>query len=169
MWDEARRGTPAVALQIVPPRTADGVWRIVTPDNTSPTAKFEMVIDAYRGERLFYSDWRDQTVFSKATAIGIPFHRGEFGVWNQCLLVLFGLTVLFSTVTGWVMWFRRRRRGWLGLVALTGRAWRAVPWRWPVLVAALALCALVPLLLAFVLLLLAVEWREARVGVTQRS
>ena len=50
----------------------------------------------------------------------------------------------------------------LGLVALTGRAWRAVPWRWPVLVAALALCALVPLLLAFVLLLLAVEWWEAR-------
>ena len=162
VWDEARRGTPAVALQIVPPRSVDGVWRIFTPDNTAPTAKFEMVIDAYRGERLFYSDWRDQTVFSKATAIGIPFHRGEFGVWNQCLLVLFGLTVLFSTVTGWVMWFRRRRRGWLGLVALTGRAWRAVPWRWSVLVAALALCALVPLLLAFVLLLLAVEWREAR-------
>jgi uncharacterized iron-regulated membrane protein len=97
-----------------------------------------------------------------ATAIGIPFHRGEFGLWNQCLLVLFGVTVLFSTVTGWVMWFRRRRSGWLGLVALTGNAWRAVPWRWPALAAALALCALAPLLLAFVAMLLLVEWHGTR-------
>ncbi len=35
VWDEARRGTPAVALQIVPPRSVDGVWRIFTPDNTA--------------------------------------------------------------------------------------------------------------------------------------
>ena len=115
MWDEARRNTPAVALQIQPPRGPDGVWRVFTPDNTFPTAKFDMAIDAYRGNRLFFADWNDQTVFSKATAIGIPFHRGEFGLWNQLLLILFGVTVLFSTVTGWVMWFRRRRSGWLGL------------------------------------------------------
>jgi uncharacterized iron-regulated membrane protein len=162
VWDEIRRDTPAVAVQIVPPRSADGVWRAFTPDDVSPTAKFDMAIDAYRGTRLFYADWKDQTVFSKATAIGIPFHRGEFGLWNQALLVLFGLSVLFSTVTGWIMWFRRRRGGWLGLVALSGRAWRAVPWRWPMLVATLLVCALVPLLLAFLVLLLAVEWRNAR-------
>jgi uncharacterized iron-regulated membrane protein len=74
------------------------------------------------------------------------------------------VTVIFSTVTGWVMWFKRRRaaNSWLGLVALPQQAWRSVPWRWPALVAALALCGLAPLLLVFLALLLLVEWQGAR-------
>jgi uncharacterized iron-regulated membrane protein len=44
-------------------------------------------------------------------------------VWNQVVLVLFGITVLFSTVTGWVMWLRRPRRGVLGLFTGAALTW----------------------------------------------
>lgn len=168
-WDRARDAAPDAVLQISPPRGPDGVWRISNYDRGQPTQRMDLVLDAYSGERLFYAGWQEQTVFSKATAIGIPFHRGEFGLWNQVLLALFGITVIFSTVTGWVMWFRRRRSGWLGLVALQAHAWRNVPWRWPALAASLALCALAPLLLVFLALLLLVEWQASRASFAQTS
>ncbi|MCQ6458596.1 PepSY domain-containing protein, partial [Vibrio parahaemolyticus] len=79
------------------------------------------------------------------TAIGIPFHRGEFGWWNQALLLLFGASVLFSLVSGWVMFFKRRLPGSLGLPRLLPGAWTspsALAW-----LLAAAMCALMPLLL----------------------
>lgn len=162
VWDRARSVAPEAALQISPPRGPQGVWRINNVDRGQPTQRLDLQLDASTGQTLFFAGWQQQTVFSKATAIGIPFHRGEFGWWNQLLLALFGVAVIFSTVTGWVMWFKRRRSGWLGLVALPAQAWRSVPWRWPVLGVALALCGLAPLLLVFLALLLLVEWHAAR-------
>lgn len=171
VWDIARSQAPQAALQISPPRGQQGVWRISNVDRGQPTQRLDLQLDATSGRTLFFAGWQQQTVFAKATAIGIPFHRGEFGLWNQLLLVLFGVTVIFSTVTGWVMWFKRRRaaNGWLGLVALPAQAWRSVPWRWPALAASLALCALAPLLLAFLALLLLVESQAARRAVGVQS
>jgi uncharacterized iron-regulated membrane protein len=76
---------------------------------------------------LYFSGWADQTVFGKATAIGIPFHRGEFGVWNQALLFVFGVGVIFSIVSGWGMYFKRRRQGQSILPMVMKGAWRVVP------------------------------------------
>jgi uncharacterized iron-regulated membrane protein len=162
VWDRARQQAPEAVLQISPPRGPQGVWRISNVDRGQPMQRLDLQLDATSGRALFFAGWQQQTLFSKATAIGIPFHRGEFGLWNQLLLVLFGVAVIFSTVTGWVMWFKRRRTGWLGLPALPAQAWRSVAWRWPALGAALALCWLAPLLLAFLALLLLAEWHAAR-------
>jgi uncharacterized iron-regulated membrane protein len=162
VWDRARQQAPEAVLQISPPRGPQGVWRISNVDRGQPMQRLDLQLDATSGRTLFFAGWQQQTLFSKATAIGIPFHRGEFGLWNQLLLVLFGVAVIFSTVTGWVMWFKRRRTGWLGLPALPAQAWRSVAWRWPALGAALALCWLAPLLLAFLALLLLAEWHAAR-------
>nr|WP_315489117.1 PepSY domain-containing protein [uncultured Rhodoferax sp.] len=85
-----------------------------------------MLLDAYSCQRLYYSGWDQQTAFGKATAIGIPFHRGEFGVWNQVVLLVFGLGVLFSIVSGWVMYFKRRGRGLAGLPHLAPGAWKSL-------------------------------------------
>ena len=49
---------------------------------------------------MYYSGWSEQTAFGKATAIGIPFHSGEFGLWNQALLLVFGVGAVFGIVTG---------------------------------------------------------------------
>ena len=77
-------------------------------------------------------------------ALLFPFHRGEFGWWNQALLLLFGIGVLFSLVSGWVMFFKRRAVRSLGLPRLLPGAWKSTPiaaW-----VGAVALCALMPVL-----------------------
>ena len=128
-WDITRRQAPDVAVQLSAPREALGVWRISAADTSRPTRKFDLLLDNFSGAPLYYAGWQQQTLFGKATAIGIPFHRGEFGWWNQALLLLFGAGVLFSLLSGWVMWGKRHRPGAAWLPPLAAGAWRssAVP------------------------------------------
>jgi uncharacterized iron-regulated membrane protein len=150
-WEQILQATrtlaPAMTLQMTPPRQSMGgvgTWRITSTDSVAPEKRFDMLLDAYSGQSLYYAGWDKQTAFSKATAIGIPFHRGEFGWWNQALLLVFGLGVLSSLVSGWVMYFKRRALGLQGLPRLTPGAWRATPVG--ALVAAALLCVALPLL-----------------------
>jgi uncharacterized iron-regulated membrane protein len=129
-WDAAvqaiRKAAPDVQMQVVPPRGPDGYWRANQVDRGSPTKCFDLLLDAYTGKTLYHSGWDEQTAFGKATAIGIPFHRGEFGVWNQLVLLAFGTGIVFSLVTGWVMYFKRRRMGLGGFPPLVPGAWKSV-------------------------------------------
>lgn len=142
-WDVTRRLAPDVAVQLTAPRGIQGVWRISAADPGKSTKRFDMLIDAFDGKQLYFAGWDKQTAFGKATAIGIPFHRGEFGWWNQALLLLFGVGVLFSLISGWVMYFKRRQPGSFGVPRLPQGAWTAAA---APLAAALVLCLLMPLL-----------------------
>jgi uncharacterized iron-regulated membrane protein len=124
-WDIARREVPEVRMLLKPPREPDGIWHAACSDSGQPEKKFDLFLDAYSGQKLFYAGWDRQTAFAKATAIGIPFHRGEFGLWNQALLLVFGIGVLFSITSGWVMFFKRRQPGSLGLPHLMPGAWQS--------------------------------------------
>jgi uncharacterized iron-regulated membrane protein len=155
-WEAARSAAPQLSLQLSPPRDAQGTWRVSSADKRQPAKKFDLVLEAYTGQPLYYAGWDNQTAFSKATAIGIPFHRGELGVWNQVLLGLFAAGMLLSLISGWVMFFKRRRTGWLGMPVLMPGALHAVSaWMW--LVAA-GLLVLMPLLALSTLLVLMLEW-----------
>ena len=132
-WEQAsqaiRKQAPQVSMQIMPPKGPAGVWRANQLDRGDPTKRFDLLLDGYSGASLYDSGWKQETLFGKATGIGIPFHRGEFGWWNQALLFIFGAGVLFSIVTGWVMYFQRRALGLVGLPKLLPGAWRSVsPW-----------------------------------------
>ena len=134
-WQQAleaiEREAPSVSMMLMAPKGPAGVWRANQVDRGDPTRRFDLLLDAYSGQRLYYSGWADQTAFGKATAIGNPFHRGEFGVWNQVILFVFGAGVLFSLVSGWVMFFKRRKSGSAFFPALVPGAWRSVsPWGW---------------------------------------
>ena len=134
-WQQALQAigqqAPEVPMMIMPPKGPEGFWRANQIDKGDPTRRFDLLLDAYSGERLYFSGWSEQTAFGKATAIGIPFHRGEFGLWNQALLFVFGVGVLFSLLSGWVMFFLRRARGASVLPVLPAGAWRCVsPWAW---------------------------------------
>jgi uncharacterized iron-regulated membrane protein len=150
-WDRTRTLLPGALPQLVPPRGPHGVWRASSADRGHPAGRFDLVLNAYDGQVLYYAGWDRQTAFGKATAIGIPFHRGELGLWNQALLFVFAAGVLFSLVSGWTMFFKRRSStgaGWLGLPKLLPKllpgAWRAMP---PAaLVLGIGLCLLMPLL-----------------------
>ncbi|HEY0062537.1 MAG TPA: PepSY-associated TM helix domain-containing protein [Telluria sp.] len=123
VWDSARKQAPDVPMQISPPRDAQGVWRLSANDPGQPFKRFDLLLDAYDAHPLYFSDWNRLTAFGKATAVGIPFHRGEFGWWNQALLTVFGLGVLFSLVSGWVMYFKRRQPGRVSLPRMPKGAW----------------------------------------------
>lgn len=134
-WEQAlqaiRREAPRTSLMLMAPNGPEGVWRANQMDKGDPTQRFDLLLDAYSGQKLYYSGWADQTAFGKATAIGIPFHRGELGVWNQLLLFVFGVGILFSLVSGWVMFFKRRATGAPVWPAVLPGAWRTVsPWAW---------------------------------------
>jgi len=133
-WQEAleavRQIAPDASLQLTAPHGQDGIWRISMADRTRPTLRFEAALDAYSGKPLYASNWQQQTAFGKATAIGIPFHRGEFGWWNQAVLFVFGVGVLFSLLSGWMMYFKRRKVGQLSLPNVPAQAWRALGAGW---------------------------------------
>lgn len=168
-WEQAltaiRREAPEVSIMMMAPKGPEGVWRANQMDRGDPTKRFDLLLDAYSGEKLFYSGWAEQTVFGKATAIGIPFHRGEFGVWNQILLFVFGVSILFSVVSGWMMFFKRRHAGSASKSpiwpALLPGAWRSVsPWAY--LGGALMLIAM-PVLAISAVPVAAIElWRGMR-------
>jgi len=154
-WDRSRALVPGVTPSLMPPRGPHGVWRAASADKRHPASRFDLVLNSYDGRVLYYAGWDRQTAFGKATAVGIPFHRGELGIWNQVLLFVFAAGVLFSLVSGWTMFFKRRRAGQAGLPKLLPGAWRSAP---PAaIVLAVGLCALMPLLALSAAVLAALE------------
>ncbi|MEO8059889.1 MAG: PepSY domain-containing protein [Burkholderiales bacterium] len=126
-------------LQLTLPKGPQGTWRADTLARDDPTQRLSLAIDAGNGQVLYRSGWRELPLLSKATAVGIPFHRAEFGVWNQVLIAAAALAAIFAVVSGFVMWWKRRPARRMGAPALGARQLRAVPfWLWP-LTAALAL------------------------------
>lgn len=160
-WEQAvkaiRQQAPEVAMMVMSPKGPEGFWRANQMDRGDPTKRFDLLLDAYSGEKLFYSGWAEQTAFGKATAIGIPFHRGEFGLWNQVLLFVFGAGILFSLVSGWVMFFKRRQASSAFLPALLPGAWRSVS-PWAVLGGAFMLVAMPVLAMSAVPLAMLEAW-----------
>jgi uncharacterized iron-regulated membrane protein len=154
-WLRVRAAAPDVALQLSPPQGAQGVWLVGAADRAQPGKRFDLVLDNYTGQPLYYSAWDQQTAFGQATAIGIPFHRGELGWWNQALLLAFGGGILFSMVSGWVMFYQRCQAGLPGLPRLLPGAWRAASPGAAVLGG--LLCVLMPLLGISALAVLAAE------------
>ncbi|MFN7817847.1 MAG: PepSY-associated TM helix domain-containing protein [Burkholderiales bacterium] len=150
-----RRVAPDIRLALTPPRGGTGVWRIANSDRRQPTARVQLIVDQYSGAILYRSGWDELPIGAKATGIGIPFHRGEFGWWNQALLIFTALAVIASVVSGFVMWWKRRPVGKLAAPAISWGHVRAVPW-WMV-VLALGLGYVMPVFGISLAALLAVE------------
>ncbi len=155
IFQHARRVAPDILISLSPPGKATGVWRIENFDRTQPTKRFRLALDAYSGKVLFFSGWEQLPLLSKATTVGIPFHRAELGVWNQVLLGLAALTVMFSVISGWVMWLKRRPRGRLGAPMTALRHMREAPW-W-LWLTAIALSIALPVFGASVAVFVAIE------------
>jgi uncharacterized iron-regulated membrane protein len=128
IYRKALQLAPEIQMQLTPPRSERGAWRIESFDRTQPQKRFQLVLDAYTGAVLYQSGWDNLPLLAQATAIGIPFHRGEFGWWNQALLILVALSTIFSVVSGYVMWLQRRKAGSLSAPAIDRRHALAIPW-----------------------------------------
>jgi uncharacterized iron-regulated membrane protein len=161
-WEHAAAHAPAVSMMLTAPQGADGTWRAENFDRSQPTRRFVLLLDAYGGQPVFSTGWAQMPVLARATAVGIPFHRGEFGIWNQAVLALAALAAVFSVVSGLRMWWLRRPGSGFGAPEAEASHWRSAPaWLWP---AALVLGLALPVWGVSVLLLAAVE--AGRLAVT---
>ena len=137
VFEVARAHAPEVQMQLTPPQGHDGVWRVENFDRSQPRKRFSLVLDASSGALLHQAGWQDFPFVPQATAVGIPFHRGEFGVWNQALLALAALVAIFSVVSGVLMWWQRRPARRVGVPGASLRQVRTVPVYLWLLIAAL--------------------------------
>jgi uncharacterized iron-regulated membrane protein len=154
-WISIEKATGGVRMQMLPPNDTNVVWRAAQMERTDPLKRFDLLLDAYSGKVVYLSTWNEQPLFGKATAVGIPFHRAEYGVWNQVLLFIFGASVLFSMTTGWVMVLKRLRKGVGIFPVIQKNAWRTIPLLSVIPFA--ALLWLMPLLVIGVVLIICYE------------
>ncbi|QFT58697.1 hypothetical protein FIU94_07655 [Sulfitobacter sp. THAF37] len=99
-------------FQINLPADETGVWTVshdsMSNDGPDPTADRTVHIDRYTGNVLADVRFADYSPYAKAMAVGIAFHEGDLGIWNLALNTLFCLLVVLVSVSGVVMWQKRR-------------------------------------------------------------
>jgi uncharacterized iron-regulated membrane protein len=134
-----------------------GVWTIsadtMSGDIKNPLEDRTVHLDQYTGEKLADIGFADYSALGKAMAAGIALHQGDAGVVNLVFNVVFCLTVLFMAVSGVIMWWLRRPKGVVRVVAppaLNLPFWKGMT---PVILVLSLLFPLSAVALIFVLLL----------------
>ncbi|MEX0300932.1 MAG: PepSY domain-containing protein, partial [Leisingera sp.] len=98
-----------------------GVWTInrdsMSSDSDDPFIDRTIHIDQHTGKILADVKFEDYSWAGKSMAVGIPFHMGLMGTWNFVLNVVFCLAVIFVSLSGVVMWLKRRPAGAARLAA----------------------------------------------------
>jgi uncharacterized iron-regulated membrane protein len=106
---------PPVRLYL--PNESQPHWRVRSETQNRPRVR-ELVLDARTGAVLREERFADKTAFDQAIHIGIAAHEGQLFGWANQLLGLFtALGLITITVSGLVMWWRRRPDGSLGVPA----------------------------------------------------
>ena len=99
-------------FQLNLPADETGVWTIshdsMSNDGPNPAADRTIHIDQYTGNVLADVRYADYSVYAKMMAWGIAFHEGDLGIWNLALNTVFCLGIIFVSVSGLVMWWKRR-------------------------------------------------------------
>jgi uncharacterized iron-regulated membrane protein len=108
-------------FQINFPANETGVWTIshdsISNDGPNPSADRTIHIDRNTGNILADVRYSDYSPYAKAMAWGIAFHEGDLGVWNLVLNTLFCLSVITVSLSGLIMWWRRRPKAAARLAA----------------------------------------------------
>ena len=105
-------------FQIAAPADEKGVWTLsqdsMSYDSTNPTADRTVHIDQYTGKVLADVKFADYPFFGKVMAVGIALHEGQLGWWNVLLNMLYCLSVILMSVSGAIMWWKRKPAGAFG-------------------------------------------------------
>jgi uncharacterized iron-regulated membrane protein len=110
--------------------------------------------DDVTGEELSREGFADRHPIDRVVGYGLAWHEGAlFGAINQAIGVLTAAALVTMSVTGFLMWRRRRPAGTLGAPALPPDGRKPAF----IVVATLILAALLPLLAASLLLLWVID------------
>ena len=108
-------------FQLAFPAGENGVWTIsrdtMSNDAADPTSDRFVHVDRYTGKILTDVDFAQYGAMGKVMAVGVAFHEGDIGLWNLIFNTLFCLSIIFMSVSGIVMWWKRRPKGAARLMA----------------------------------------------------
>lgn len=105
----------AAPVWIQPPRGENGVWT-VRGMNANRLLQDTVHYDRWTGEEVMRIGFSDNNVLDKAMALGVSFHEGALFGWpNQVLAVIAALGVATLSLTGALMWWKRRPNGRIGV------------------------------------------------------
>jgi uncharacterized iron-regulated membrane protein len=146
--ERARERGVGPGYSISLPQGAEGVYSIALFAD-APRDDATLHLDRYSGAVLADVRWQHYGLVARAVESGVKLHEGKlFGLANQLFMALVCLLVLFSAVSGLVVWWKRRPAGRLGVPPLRHDLPR---WKGAMLVMAV-LGALFPLVGASMLL-----------------
>ena len=112
----ARKVEPGYSITL--PTTATGVFTVaVFADD--PRNDATLHVDQYTGQVLADVRWQHYSNVARATEMGVMLHEGKlFGSLNQIAILLVCLMILLSSISGLVIWWKRRPKGRLGVPPL---------------------------------------------------
>ena len=117
------------------PEDETGVYTASAFPN-DPRQEVTMHMDQYSGELLASVGWPDYGLVPKAVELGVSIHMGKFfGLPNQLLMLFAALVTILLSITGSVLWWRRRPKG-LGLIGAPPMPRYQQQWRLPLLLVA---------------------------------
>ena len=107
----------AYPVLVTPPGSAGGgdmVWTVKSEAQNRPL-RVAITYDMATGEELSRTGFGDKHVIDQAVGYGIAWHEGQlFGWINQLIGVFTALALITLTVSGFVLWRRRKPDGVLG-------------------------------------------------------
>ncbi|WP_020208043.1 PepSY-associated TM helix domain-containing protein [Gilvimarinus chinensis] len=90
----------------------------VSSQNQNRPLRAEAWVDGRTGELLRQKPFADRPLVDRVIGVGISAHEGHlFGWFNQLLGVLVTLGLVFLSVTGTILWWRKKPAGRLGAPA----------------------------------------------------
>lgn len=113
----AEQGLPA-GFGVSLPKGDRGVYTLAVGAD-DPRQEVTLHLDQYSGVPLAQVRWADYGAVARGVSVGIALHEGKlFGLANQLLMAAVCLLILFSAVSGLVMWWKRRPAGRFGVPPL---------------------------------------------------
>ncbi|WP_191601205.1 PepSY-associated TM helix domain-containing protein [Marinomonas algicola] len=102
-------GIDAAKLEIKPPKSADKAWFVREIDRSWPSQVDSVAVDPRNMTVISRSDFETFPIVAKLIRWGIDAHMGIlFGVANQIVLTVFGLSLCLMILWGYKMWWMRR-------------------------------------------------------------
>ena len=116
IWFSEPKSLPSCSITL--PTTATGVFTVaVFADD--PRNDATLHVDQYTGQVLADVRWQHYGPVARATEMGVMLHEGKlFGSLNQIAILVVCLMILLSSVSGLVIWWKRRPQGRLGVPPL---------------------------------------------------
>ena len=111
----------AAPVLITPPRAMGQPWSIAS-DAADRPLRSDLKIDGATGRLVARTDFDQRHWIDRAIGYGVAAHEGAlFGIVNQVLGTLTALFLIMLSISGAIMWWKRRPVGLLGAPVPQGR------------------------------------------------